>query len=60
MGSKSRGNWAIGYCIKDCAARSKKNCAECVRFSKFKEVKMCECNTFGMKHKENELCRKQR
>ena len=35
-GMKSRGNWAIGYCLKDCAARSKKSCAECVRFSKFK------------------------
>lgn len=37
MGAKSRGNWNIGYCLKDCANRSKKNCAECFRFSKFKE-----------------------
>lgn len=36
-GIKSRGNWNLGFCIKDCGNRDLK-CGECVRFSEYKEL----------------------
>jgi len=37
MGSKSRGNWNINFCMKsDCANRDTK-CKECIRFSNYKK-----------------------
>jgi hypothetical protein len=37
MSYKSRGNWRLGACLKNCLNRGKL-CDECFRFSKLKEV----------------------
>jgi hypothetical protein len=35
MGTKSRGNWNINFCMRgDCLNRDKK-CRECIRFSEY-------------------------
>jgi hypothetical protein len=34
---KSRGNYAVGICLKECANRGKK-CGECVGYSLLKET----------------------
>jgi hypothetical protein len=39
MGAKSRGNWNLGLCLKECAVRSKKKCGKCVKFSEYEPVK---------------------
>jgi len=41
MGYKSRGNWYIGICLKNCKNRNKK-CKECIRFSEYKKEKLNE------------------
>jgi hypothetical protein len=37
MGVKSRGNWRVGACIRECAARGEEACKGCVHFSNYKE-----------------------
>ena len=34
MSHKSRGNWTVMVCLKDCTNKGVK-CVECVRFSKY-------------------------
>jgi hypothetical protein len=36
MGSKSRGNWNINACLRNCKNRDKK-CDTCIRFSEYEE-----------------------
>lgn len=43
-GAKSRGNWNLGMCLKNCANRGEEYCEECFRFSKFKEKKDADCD----------------
>lgn len=38
MGAKSRGNFRVGLCLKECKNREKK-CAECYGFSKYEPLK---------------------
>jgi len=38
MGIKSRGNWQIKFCLKECKNRNKK-CKECIRFSEYESIK---------------------
>ena len=59
MSYKSRGCWSLNMCLKECGNRTPRNCEMCVRFSKFKDIKWCECNVFAMPHKRNKLCQKQ-
>jgi hypothetical protein len=39
MGYKSRQNWKINICLKNCANRGLK-CRNCIRFSHFKEKRV--------------------
>lgn len=37
MGFKSRGNWSIPICLRDCKWQETDVCDECFRFSKFEK-----------------------
>ncbi len=38
MGMKSRGNWLVGCCLKECSNRGVA-CTRCIRFSQFSPIK---------------------
>lgn len=45
MGTKSRGNWRVELCLKECAMRGEM-CMDCFHFSKYvpnKRIKTKEC-----------------
>ena len=46
MSYKSRENWRVRCCLKECENRSDKNCKECIKFSnlKLKLLKEIESN----------------
>lgn len=40
MGYKSRGNFSVGVCLRDCRNQgNKKKCEVCIRFNKYVPVK---------------------
>jgi hypothetical protein len=47
MGAKSRGNWRVGYCMKD-DCKNRGRCDDCIRFSLYEAV-----NEDGGKNEEN-------